>query len=379
MNTGQIISGAGHLVLIAWALAGNLFASDPPAVEVTEVTAISTEEFAALTSRQAPPEATAGVATPQEPEPGGPAPDVAARSDTAPDRARPDAAGAADPDATPETLPDPPPRPETGDSGAAAPAPPALPEDSAALLPEPQPRAAPRVRPDPVAPPEPETPPAETRREERAPDAEAEAPEAEPSDAAAPEAATTEIVTEAEREDAAAPARSLRPRARPAEAEDVAAAPPEAPQETPPPEAADPAAEDAAEDEAVEAALAEALGGAAEEPAPAPAGPPLSRGEKEALRVAVGTCWNVGSLSSDALATTVTVAVEMSRDGTPVVPSIRMVGASGGSGEAARQAFEAARRAIIRCGAGGFDLPAGKYDRWRDIEMTFNPEKMRIK
>ncbi|MDZ4134880.1 MAG: energy transducer TonB, partial [Paracoccaceae bacterium] len=45
----------------------------------------------------------------------------------------------------------------------------------------------------------------------------------------------------------------------------------------------------------------------------------------------------------------------------------------------ARQAYEAARRAIIRCGATGFKLPAEKYDQWRNIEMVFNPEKMRIK
>lgn len=45
----------------------------------------------------------------------------------------------------------------------------------------------------------------------------------------------------------------------------------------------------------------------------------------------------------------------------------------------ATQAFEAARRAILRCGATGYDLPAEKYGQWRDIEMTFNPEKMRIK
>ena len=44
-----------------------------------------------------------------------------------------------------------------------------------------------------------------------------------------------------------------------------------------------------------------------------------------------------------------------------------------------KQAFEAARRAIIRCGSSGFDLPAEKYGHWRDIEMTFNPERMRIR
>ena len=48
MNTGQIISGAGHIGLIGWALFGNVLASDPIPFEVTEVTAISEEEFAAI-------------------------------------------------------------------------------------------------------------------------------------------------------------------------------------------------------------------------------------------------------------------------------------------------------------------------------------------
>ena len=69
----------------------------------------------------------------------------------------------------------------------------------------------------------------------------------------------------------------------------------------------------------------------------------------------------------------------MSQDGKPLAETIRMLTSSGGTGTAARQAFEAARRAIIRCGAQGFGLPVDKYDHWREIEMTFNPEKMRIK
>ena len=56
-----------------------------------------------------------------------------------------------------------------------------------------------------------------------------------------------------------------------------------------------------------------------------------------------------------------------------------MIDFTGGSSDAARRAFAAARRAIIRCGRDGYDLPAEKYDRWRSIEMTFNPEKMRNK
>ena len=108
-------------------------------------------------------------------------------------------------------------------------------------------------------------------------------------------------------------------------------------------------------------------------------GPPLTGGEKDALRVAVQRCWNVGSLPSDALSTTVVVAVSIARDGKPDTGSIRMLSSSGGSADAARQAFEAARRAIIRCGAPGFDLPLEKSSHWQDLELTFNPESMRIK
>ncbi|MEO0541510.1 MAG: hypothetical protein AAFZ80_11690 [Cyanobacteria bacterium P01_A01_bin.105] len=90
-------------------------------------------------------------------------------------------------------------------------------------------------------------------------------------------------------------------------------------------------------------------------------------------------CWNVGSLSTDALSTIVTVGFDMNTDGTPVTGSLAMVSSSGGNAQAAQQAFEAARRAIIRCGARGFDLPREKYEQWRQIEMTFNPEQMRIR
>ncbi|MGA1233976.1 MAG: energy transducer TonB, partial [Lutimaribacter sp.] len=86
-----------------------------------------------------------------------------------------------------------------------------------------------------------------------------------------------------------------------------------------------------------------------------------------------------GSLSTDALRTTVVVSVSMTEDGKPVVPSIRMRSFSGGSQASAQQAFDSARRAIIRCGTRGYDLPAEKYALWQEIEMTFNPEKMRIK
>jgi hypothetical protein len=105
----------------------------------------------------------------------------------------------------------------------------------------------------------------------------------------------------------------------------------------------------------------------------------LSTEEKSALALQVKQCWNVGSLSTDALQTTVVVAFEMTQDAKPVTSSINMLSSSGGTSSSARQAYDAARRAIIRCGTKGYDLPVDKYDQWREVEITFNPENMRIK
>jgi hypothetical protein len=223
------------------------------------------------------------------------------------------------------------------------------------------------VAPEPVAPPPPEAKPDDVQVEEVTPEQGTEAPQP-AREATAPEEATDRIVTEADEVATLAPVRSPRP---PAQR-------PQPPKPTPEPvaqERPEPATDTTA---AVNDALTEALS----TPAPAtdvPTGPPLSAGEKDALRVAVSNCWNVGSLSSDALATTVVISVGLTPDGKPQTDTIRLLSSSGGSDTAARQAFETARRAIIRCGASGFDLPADKYSQWREIEMTFNPERMRIK
>jgi hypothetical protein len=133
-------------------------------------------------------------------------------------------------------------------------------------------------------------------------------------------------------------------------------------------------------DSAVDDALADILNDTATPTPPSPqvpSGPPLTRGEKEGLRVAVSQCWNLGSASTDAMATTVVVLVSMSRGGQP--DGIRLLSSDGPNQTATNIAFEAARRAVIRCGANGYNLPSDKYDQWREIEMTFNPENMRIK
>jgi len=64
----------------------------------------------------------------------------------------------------------------------------------------------------------------------------------------------------------------------------------------------------------------------------------------------IAMCWNVGSLSRDALDEVIVIRFSVDARG---VPDGMAFDAEGSDGPAARQAFEAARRAIIRCGAGG--------------------------
>lgn len=362
MNTGQIISGVGHVSLLAWAALGGAFQSDPLPFEVTEVTAISAEEYAALIAADPSPEAVANVQTPEPPQEGQ-APNISSQSDQAPDVTQPDAAASTPPDTTPDVTEPAPPEAEVEDQ------PPVMQppeEDMAALVPEvaprPEPRPAPRVAPEPVAQPEPDVQIDDVDQERTVPDEDAQTVQEDQQETAREEAAT-EIVTEAEEQlAAAAPSVSRRPQSRPTRPAPSAAAAP------------------APSEDAVADAIAQALSGQTDVPTETiPQGPPLTSGEKDALRVAVQQCWNVGSLSTEALGTTVVVAVSMFEDGRPDGGTIRMLDFSGGSSGAADQAFAAARRAIIRCGASGFDLPVEKYGQWRDIEMTFNPENMRIK
>ena len=372
MNTGTYISGLLHLLLIGWALIGGWLSlpEDEP-FEVAQVSILSGEEFAALTAPPSAPRAETEAPTPTPPEPEEPAP--APEPDTPPEIAPvPEPETPAEPDPAPQP-PEIAPEAEVTDVPPVAPTPPAETPGTALVAEPTPPRPSTRVAPVPAAPPPPEAEIAEDVTESATPSPDA-APEAPAEPATAPEEATTEIVTEAEegKDSALAPLASARPPARPDRP--VRVAEPEQP--------ATPAEPEAPAADAIADALAEALGGGAQETTgigTAPSGPPLTYGEKDALRVAVSRCWNVGSLSTEALRTSVVVGVAMQEDGKPRMETIRMISYTGGTEAAAQRVFETASRAIIRCGINGYDLPVEKYDYWRDIEMTFNPEKMRIK
>lgn len=360
---GAKISGAGHGVALVGLLVGGWFQSAPPPVEEFQVFSISAQELEALQVSETPPEAETLIPTPAIPDVQDdlasasqledpeiavdvPEPEVPETPDNVPEPLEP-LASDPEPAETPEiTTPDVPDAPE-----------PIIAEPDETPAPQDAPRVAetpvfetpltPEIADEP-SPPVAEVP-SETVVEEEQPEA-------------APEEATTEIVTEAETPGAGAPAASIRPLSRPvrqASAEETPATEPDT-------------------SNAIDDALNDALATAEPEPR-RPTGPPLTNGEKDTLRVAVQQCWNVGSLSSEALLVTVIVVVDMFENGKPDNGSIRMVDYSGGSDAAARQAYEAARRAIIRCGTRGYNLPTEKYEQWREIEMTFNPERMRIK
>jgi hypothetical protein len=382
VRIGYYISGAGHISLILWVLFGGAFKSNRPPFEVTEVSVISGAEFEALMAGVQAPEVVTDVAMPAPDLPA----DVAQPAESQPDPTpppppEPQVTEAPPPDPVPQ-QPDPLPQDNTEVADVAPVIAPPPPEDLV-LAPRqsdrPVPRPAERVAPEPVAAPEPDTQVADSLTEEVVEDQSAEIVR-EATEGGAPEEATTRIVTEAMEEPAsAAPTSSVRPQTRPARptpapvAETPRPQPTQQAQQQPTPTPA-PSTTDAVND-----ALRQAMAGAASPAAGGQSGPPMTSGERDALRVAVQQCWNVGSLSSEALRTTVVVAVSMSEDGRPMAETLRMLGHEGGSAEAARQAFESARRAIIRCGANGFNLPRDKYEQWRNIEMTFNPENMRIR
>ncbi len=360
-SPGVYISAIGHTGLIGWLILGWGLSSDPLPFDVADVSVVSTEEYAALVAATTPQPGVADPPAPATPEiedaPSTPEPESAA-----PEVSQPEQAEAPD-DETPPPEPPTPPEPPADviETTPTLAQPEAQATPDLAVSDQPQARPADRVAPVPVAPPPPEADISDLTALAQTADPLADVVSQEPEqDATAPQEAATQIVTEAD-EPSGAVTSSIRPSARPS-------------RPAPQPQVA----EDTSDDDALAAALADALAGADSGPAPAlPAGPPLSGSEQDGFRVAVSRCWNVDT-GSEAANVQVTVAFDLSRDG-KVSGQVRQIASSGGSGNAVETAFQAARRAILRCGAKGFDLPAEKYDHWKAVELTFDPSSMRLR
>ena len=238
----------------------------------------------------------------------------------------------------------------------------------------PKPRPAQRIAPAAIDAPDIEMDIGAESREAAAPQ-EATAEVAQEQQAQAPEAVAPEIVTEAEKPSAApvvtanAPERSVRPRSRPARR----AVP--APVQEPP----EPEPEELQIDPVTAALNAALMAGDVAPAGPEAAAVPLAEQFIRGMQLAIAECWNLGALSSAALSTIVVVEMELTLDGKPVPNSIKMLGFEGGDDISAERAFETALRAIQGCGAQGFELPKDQFSTWRRVELTFNPEKMRVR
>jgi hypothetical protein len=358
-SAGTYISGIGHVVLIGWLISGWGFSSEPLPFEVAEVSVVSSEEFAAMVAATTPQPDAANPTAPAQPQiEDAPVP---IEPETAP-QVVPIPEPAVQPDADtplPEAPEPPAPQSDVADVAPEPPKPPAV-EAAPDVIesPRPQPRPAPRVAPVAVAPPAPEADVADIVRDAVVPDDSAAAEVVEPAQTpTAPEEAATEIVIE-DATPSGAVTTSARPKTRP-----------NRPAPAPPSETTS-----VSDDAAVAAALAAALAATAPD---LPAGPPMTGSETEGFRLAIGECWVVDTGGRSANVK-VTVAFSLDRSG-KVASDVRQVTAEGGEQAAVDTAFRAARTAILRCGASGYDLPADKYDQWREVEITFDPSGMRLR
>lgn len=102
-------------------------------------------------------------------------------------------------------------------------------------------------------------------------------------------------------------------------------------------------------------------------------GEPLTISEIDLIRRQIERCWNPPVGAKDAQDLVIRVRVQLNPDGSLRQPPDLLDRPRADPFWAA--AADSVRRAILRC-TPIKDLPPGKYERWRDIEFTFNPKDM---
>ena len=379
MSIGTYISVTMHASMVGWLLLNGNFESNPREISVTEVSLVSAEMFD-IALNNTPPEIEASIETAvAQPPVEEIAPKLSIKPD-APvmDREQPVMVSPQDDKTPPQISEQPEPLedlvvilPSELISPTVSPTSP----DVLAISLKPKPRQSNRITSKTVAPSEPEVDIGDFTRDAVSPQ-EMLSSEKEPQTATAPEASTSEIITEAEKPSklprvaVLAPEQSVRPKRRSIKIK----LDKEQPKQTE--QTIDPLA----------AALNEALTGSTNESESEASTESqktvieaLAPGTIRGMQLAISPCWNLGASSSAALSTTVVVGMELSIEGKPLASSIYLVGYEGGDDASAQRAFETAQRAINDCGAKGFELPADKYSAWKKVEITFNPERMRVR
>ena len=105
--------------------------------------------------------------------------------------------------------------------------------------------------------------------------------------------------------------------------------------------------------------------------------PPMTGAERVAFLNQVNRCWNIDP-GDVAARVTVEVAFNLDPDGYVSGNEVRLLSSTGDHFVAAT-AFQVARRAVLRCQMGGYQLPAEKYDQWQEAVITFDPSGIRLR
>jgi len=102
---------------------------------------------------------------------------------------------------------------------------------------------------------------------------------------------------------------------------------------------------------------------------------PLSISEIDAIRGQIEQCWNPPVGAKDAANLVVNLHIEIAVDGT--VTSVELASDSGryNSDSFFASAADSAMRAVRKCSPLK-NLPADKYDTWKDMTITFDPKNM---
>lgn len=397
MQTGTKISLLAHATLIGVAVFGMPFSqkNDAETIQISQVSIMTNAEFEAMSSRSPAPvfeqPDQMKVAVNNEQSPSLPQPDANSSPLQQPDKQAapaieetPDVSGLQEQPQPDITVESPVIAPQANESIGTTLVRPDAPisdqqrqgqqQPKQLAMVQPKPRHAPRIDTTAAEKPPTDAKTAPEKQQATTPDATA-TKQVDKAVEKAPKQAATEIVTVPKVDpNSAAPAKSSRPRGRP---RDIARKAKQAKDK------ADQRAKAAAAQKARAAKVAEAnairdalIKATQEQLNSAPKGPPLTSSERNGLVLAVRECWNVPIGVQDAGNLVVVLSVELARDGS-LAGNPRLIDPAGTPQGTIRQAFEAGRRALIRCAP--YALPAEKYEQWRQLEVVFNPKTMVVK
>jgi hypothetical protein len=103
---------------------------------------------------------------------------------------------------------------------------------------------------------------------------------------------------------------------------------------------------------------------------------PLTDEDRRRVARQISSCWVVDN-RADWSKVSVTVRVNLDSDG-KVRGDVELIDYSGGDDVTARGAFEAARRAILRCQSSGYNLPVESHEEWESSTIAFDANTMRV-